>query len=170
MERKELKLLMYCLIMCVTTGAILYKVLNTNKTKIAVVDAVKLFDNYNMKKELEELEKVRLRQESKRLDSLGNACQIAKAISNNEYAIQKLESVQKYAQASIEKEYAQSNQDINEKVWKRLNPLMEEYGKKRGLHLIIGANGMGSVLYNDDYFDLTNDVIGYVNSRYVQGN
>lgn len=44
--------------------------------------------------------------------------------------------------------------------------LWKSMAKKRHLHLIIGANGMGSVLYNDDYYDMTNDLINYANKEY----
>lgn len=74
------------------------------------------------------------------------------------------------AQGNLEQEYQQSNQTINEQVWKRLNPLVDAYGKEQGLRLIIGANGMGSVLYNDAYYDRTKEVTAYVNKKYEEGN
>jgi outer membrane protein len=74
------------------------------------------------------------------------------------------------AKATFEQEYQESNQSINEQVWKRLNPLIDEYGKAKGFRLIIGANGMGSVLYNDEYYDQTKELTDFVNKKYEEGN
>ena len=42
--------------------------------------------------------------------------------------------------------------------------MIDDYGKEGGYRLIIGANGMGSVLYNDDYYDCTKEVVDFVAS------
>jgi outer membrane protein len=94
---------------------------------------------------------------------------MAKA-TRNEDEIKKLAYAYNNMKNNLENAYRQSNQEINEQVWRRLNPILEEYGKKRGLHLLLGANGMGSVLYNDDYYDMTNDLINYVDKKYEIGN
>src|SRR5579872_4109613 len=163
MQKNERRLLLYCLAMCIVTGVVVTWLINSQQKRIAVVDAVKLFDGYNMKNELEELAKRQLQAESKQIDSIGNALEMAKGMHTDEEGIKRLSYSYDYMKAKLQKDYEQSNHDINEKVWKRLNPLLQDYGKKKHLHLIIGANGMSSVLYNDDYFDLTNEVIKYVN-------
>ncbi|MBS1780259.1 MAG: OmpH family outer membrane protein [Bacteroidetes bacterium] len=133
--------------------------------KIAVVDAVKLFNGFTMKKELEKEAEVKLKYFSLQVDSLDG--QIKLAGYGKDSAVRR-SLIQKYliTKRELENQYNQSNQLINEMVWKRLNPLIDEYGKKNGFHLIIGANGMGSVLYNDNYFDKTEEVIQYVNKNY----
>jgi len=156
--------------MCVITGLIVFRLAEGHERKIAVVDAVKLFDAYNMKTELEDIAKAQLLAESKQLDSISNALQMVKAMKAGEEDAKRLEYSYSYMKSKLDKDYAQSNRDINEKIWKRLNPLLDEYGKKSGLHLIIGANGMGSVLYNDAFYDRTNEVIKFVNKRYAEGN
>ncbi|HVW96808.1 MAG TPA: OmpH family outer membrane protein [Mucilaginibacter sp.] len=133
--------------------------------KIAVVDAVKLFNGFTMKKELEKEAEGKLKYFSSQVDSLDG--QIKLAGYGKDSAVRR-SLIQKYliTKRELENQYNQSNQLINEMVWKRLNPLIDEYGKKNGFHLIIGANGMGSVLYNDNYFDKTEEVIQYVNKNY----
>ena len=170
MQKRDISILLFCMALCVITGVIVFKLSNTRSDKIAVVDAIKLFDGYNMKKELEEIEKTRLQRESRELDSINKVFQIERATIKNEEQTKKLENQYGFLKSKLEQDYNQSNHDINEKVWKRLNPLLDEYGKKKGLHLIIGANGMGSVLYNDDYYDQTNEAILFVNKKYAEGN
>lgn len=142
---------------------------NSTPKKIGVVDAVRLFDGYNMKKEMEEKAKVKLLELGRQVDSVGNLYNMAKA-GKDENEIKRLAYASNYMKATLEAEYKKSNQEINQQVWKRLNIAMDAYGKDKGIHLIIGANGMGTVLYNDDYYDLTAEAIKFVNSKYEGGN
>jgi outer membrane protein len=169
-QQSQTKILLYCFLMCVLTGATVIWMVNRNEKKIAVVDAVKLFDSYNMKKELEEIAKNQLQTESKQLDSVSNALNMAKATNKGDDEVKKLAYSYNYLKSKLENDYTQSNHDINEKIWKRLNPLLNEFGKMNQLHLVIGANGMGSVLYNDAFYDRTEEVIKFVNKRYAEGN
>ncbi len=157
-----------CFFSCLGSVSV-YLLLRSNDKKIAVVDAVRLFNAYNMKKELEQKEKSKLQFMGKQLDSLSNMVNVAKA-SKNDVEIKRSLYAEAYVKDAIEKEYTDGNKSINEQVWKRLNPAIDEYGKQKGLRLIIGANGMGSVLYNDDYYDLTEDAIKYINKKYEEGN
>lgn len=65
--------------------------------------------------------------------------------------------------------YEASNSTINEKVWKRLNPLIDDFGKKNNIRIMIGANGMGTVLYNDNSVSMTNELIEFINKNYKTG-
>jgi len=166
---KEGRILFISFLMCIASGSVFYWMAERQHKKIAVVDAVKLFDQFNMKKEMEAREKTKLELLNKRVDSITTELQLAKA-SQNEDAIKRLSYTYNYIKGSMENEFKQSNRDINEQVWKRLNPALDEYGRKHNLHLIIGANGMGSVLYNDEYYDLTSELIKFVNKKYEEGN
>lgn len=164
-----MKVFIGCLLMCLVTGGAVYWLSVKDNKRIAVVDAIKLFNSYDMKKELENQAKGKLEMASKQLDSISNKLQLAQAEKNKD-EMTKLYSTYAFMKQRFQEQYAKSNQDINEQVWKRLNAAVDDYGKKKGFHLIIGANGMGSVLYNDDYYDMTSDVIKYVNKRYEEGN
>jgi Skp family chaperone for outer membrane proteins len=151
------------------TASWLY-VRHSNK-KIAVVDAIKLFNEFKMKQELEAKSAGVLQALSHYADSLQQEFTMKtrlKAAPQEE--MNALAAAFRQAQARLEQQYEQSNQEINQQVWKRLNPLVDAYGKDGGFRLIIGANGMGSVLYNDDYYDRTSEVIRYVNEHYEKGN
>lgn len=163
------KVLLYALLMCIITGCTVYWLAGRDNKKIAVVDAVKLFDQFNLKKELEAQAKVKLESMSKQMDSTANQLRMAQA-TQNQADIQKSNAAYTYARQSLQDAYTQSNKDINEQVWKRLNAIIEQFGKDRHLHVILGANGMGSILYNDDYYDLTTDAVNYANKKYEEGN
>ena len=133
------------------------------------MDAVKLFDQFNLKKELEGQEKAKLLVMGKQVDSVSNLLRMAQATKDEEQ-IKKCTYAYNYMNQQLQQLYTQGNKDINEQIWKRLNPMLDEYGKSKKLHVIFGANGMGSILYNDDYYDLTDDAIKYVNRKYEEGN
>jgi outer membrane protein len=142
-----------------------------NNKKIAVVDAIKLFNSYKMKMELEAKSAGTLKFLGHRADSIKQQLMTQSKIKDfPKTELDKMYTEFTKAQGLLEQEYQQSNQSINEQVWKRLNPLIDDYGKKEGYRLIIGANGMGSVLYNDDYYDRTKEVIDFVNKKYEEGN
>lgn len=171
MTKSELRQIGITILACALTAAILLFIQKRDHKKIAVVDAIKLFNSYKMKTELEAKSSGRLEYLSHVADSLKNDV-VAKS-KVKDFPRPELEQLYKvFAQAkgTFEQEYQESNQSINEQVWKRLNPLIDEYGKKEGLRLIIGANGMGSVLYNDEYYDHTKELTDFVNKKYETGN
>lgn len=169
MTRPHFTIITYCIVISVITGFIVYQLTESRYKKIAVADAVQLFNQYDMKKEMEQKEKARLQIISTQVDSIGNKLRMAQAMKNDT-SLKNLAQAYSYLKARLQNEYNQSNEEINEQVWKRLNPVLEEYGKKKKYHLIIGANGMGTVLYNDDYYDVTKELIQYANKRYQEGN
>lgn len=170
MKSNLIKIVLASLLSSALCSFLVYLALGSQMKKTAVVDAVRLFNSYKMKAELEEKAKQRLDYLGHQADSLNQVIGMAQKTGAGEQELSKLAEVYQYAQVSLEQEYQKSNNEINEQVWKRLNPLIDEYGKKEGLHLIIGANGMGSVLYNDNYYDHTDQVISYVNGKYEKGN
>ena len=168
--RSEGKILLYCLLFCVITGCVTYYFSRGSKRQdIAMIDAVRLFDAFNMKKELELKEKQKLETLSKQVDSVQNKLQMAKTSPSVDEATQ-LAQVVAVQKEKLRSEFDNSNREINEQVWKRLNPYLEDFGRAAGVHLIIGANGMGTVLYNDGFYDLTDKAIQFVNKRYEEGN
>lgn len=171
MDRSTIRQGLFTVVLCGITACTVIFINQRNNKKIAVVDAIKLVNSYKMKMELE----------AKSAGALKFLAHRADSIKQNLVAQSKIKDVPKdrlnelyttftNAQGELERLYQQSNQEINDQVWKRLNPLVDEYGRGNGYRLIIGANGMGSVLYNDEYYDRTKEVIDFVNKKYEEGN
>lgn len=171
MDKNTLRHLFITILLCGITAATLLIINRQSNRKIAVVDAVKLFNDFKMKQELEAKAGGALKYLGHQADSLKSELGARSKLKDfPEAELEKLYVQFRKAQGQLEQAYQESNQSINEEVWKRLNPLIDQYGKEEGLRLIIGANGMGSVLYNDDYYDKTKEITDYVNKRYEQGN
>ena len=170
MNRQDLKSVLISLCMCgITAAGVLFYVHKTNK-KIAVVDAIKVFNSFKMKQEMESKTSGMLNALGHQVDSLKSDLAGKSRVKDfPKEELQKLYLQCRDAQGRFEQTYQQTNQEINEEVWKRLNPLIDDYGKDGNYRLLIGANGMGSVLYNDDYYDRTKEVIDFVNKKYEEG-
>jgi len=142
---------------------LMYVFSRMTQKRVAVVDTGKLFNEYRLKKELEK--------------DVNDRIQYLKHVSDSfEIEIKSYGSVEKVPKEmigpyqnirmNIDLEYDSGSRNINEQVWKRLNPLLQKFGAENKLDLIIGANGMGTVLYTDENLDVTAKVIQYVNNNY----
>lgn len=146
-------------------------IINRTQKKIGVVDAIKLFNGYDMKIEMEHFAGKRLDTISKDVDSLKHLLTVLSANKTTQQS--DLEQIYRnylQSESRLEQTYAETNAQINEEVWKRLNPLIDSYAKEQNYRLIIGANGMGSVLYIGEYYDITKELIKYINDKYENGN
>ncbi|MES2701534.1 MAG: OmpH family outer membrane protein [Bacteroidota bacterium] len=167
---RDVKIILLSVFISVAAGTGVCWYAGSNPKKIAVVDAVRLFNGFAMSREMEAQEKRRLEDLSARLDSISNVLKMAQGTRKSEGEIKQLAYGYKLMKERLENEYSESNRAINTAVWKRLNPLLAAYGKEKKLNIIIGANGMGSVLFVDEYCDITEDVNNYINKRYAEGN
>lgn len=166
---KNLRLYGIMLGMVIMASLITYYAMIQKVKKIAMVDAVSLFNEFKMKKDLEKDYKNILFVFSTKVDSVERIIKLLDPKTKDNQQMAELYRAYDYYKAQYESEYSRSNQTINEQVWKRLNPLLEEYGKLKKYNIILGANGMGTVLYNDSYYDITKEVVEFVNHKYDNG-
>jgi outer membrane protein len=80
--------------------------------------------------------------------------------------VAKLEEGLYYKQQQFEKENQAVSADYSNKIWTQLNQYVADYGAKSKCTFILGANGQGNIMYADKTYDITEDVIKYVNDRY----
>lgn len=138
--------------------------------KICYVDTVKVFNDYRMKLELEKKEEPVLLGIKSRVDSLKYLHDaLMRSSSADQGEIKQIEMQVMQLSDAFKKEYSRSNSDINEKVWKSLNPEIDAFAQREHIDLLLGANGMGSVLYGSDVTDLTKKLTKFVNDRYRDG-
>ena len=75
------------------------------------------------------------------------------------------EELAQYTQ-TLNKQAEQEDKKLTESVVKQINAYMEEYGRKHGYTIILGANGNGSVVYGAETIDITEDLITSLNKSY----
>lgn len=126
------------------------------------VDIGKMQEGYKFKKDLEV-------EGTKNLYKIKNAIDSLKMVDKvNANPI--IDSQIAYAEQAFNQYYTYSNQEMTKKIWERLNPLLEEFGKQNNYEMIVGANGAGTVLYGNKKNDVTESVINFINKKYEKGN
>lgn len=160
----------------VLLGVIVFLLLN-NKTsnKVVYVDNIKLFNSFNLTKELGALSEQKYKPELEVYDNLVNKISLLedtykegkKKMSKKdteEYVNLKRQLSVKENELANLKNYVKT--DINKKVWKRLNEYVKSYGEEKGIQLILGAQGGGNIMYGMPAADITDDFIEYANAKY----
>ena len=153
-----------------------YYFMGQRTPKIAYVDNIELFNGFNFKKERQtEYERQRAKFQG-RLDTLRmNHVAIEQAYRNNP------------ADKELEKRWAYSleyykatdygfatrldsmDTQFNAEVWGKINAYVTEFGKEKNYDMVIGASGTGSLMYGSDAYNITEDVLQYINGKY-EGN
>jgi outer membrane protein len=156
------KIIALVLVFFIVQVSVIYYFLGRNDKKIVYADAIKLFNDYKFKADMERSSQAALNKMKNELDS----AELIYKMNTNDLSAQRLllEKQQKWSDG-----YSAINKEINQKVWERLNLLINKFGKEQGYELLIGANGMGTVLYASDSRDVTEDLIKYVNTNYEKG-
>jgi outer membrane protein len=136
-----------------------YMVFN-KKESIVYVDSAKLFNEFDMTKEMRTIGENKMKEKRIVLDRM---------VAN----YQSLEAKESDASKSLQnrivvlnKELQQFQQSyfnsINDKISDRLDAYMKEFGKAKGSKIILGSN----ILYAEDAIEITDEALQYINKRY----
>lgn len=144
---------------------------NHQSKKLAYVNTTMLYDGFTLKKELEEkYSKVQLARQNL-LDSIKFKIQYLslKGAGMTEADKRQADELQR-SYLYKEKEYAEANaataQQYSDQIWKQINQYVDDYGKKQGYDLILGATGQGNIMFAREEDDITKEVSAYINRRY----
>ncbi|EOG6896212.1 OmpH family outer membrane protein [Flavobacterium psychrophilum] len=134
-----------------------------NSEKIVYVDNMKLFDGFNMTKEMKKVGEKEFNTRKALLDSLYSKLQ-----TNSVSEIEKKQLMPQFIQGKEELE--QFNQrfagEESLKIWSRIHGYVDEYSKETNYKLIIGSPNKESVLFADEKVDKTNELLAYINKKY----
>lgn len=137
-----------------------------NLRKVVVVDVIRLVNSFEMKIEMEQVEGNNLNKYKTEIDSLRADFKIqSDSKADHKILEQKYQAIQD-KEKKFQEAYAKSNELITKSVWDKLNTLIDGFARENHYEIIIGANGMGSVLYMKNEKDITEDLIKYVNEVY----
>lgn len=152
-------------VVIVLNGCLFYYVAHS-KSKIGYVDVLKTLDSYNMKKDMEAISEKKIKAIKDRIDSV--QMQYNALPADEKYIEQKRHLQDDYVrQRKIFNEvYQKESETINAAMWKNINSEVETFSKEHNIDLLIGANGMGTVMYGKSNNDYTQDFIEYINKRY----
>ncbi len=108
--------------------------------------------------------KLDLETDYRRIKSMANSSDEIKKAEVEQFTIKRQEFLDR--KGSFEKSNTEMMEQYEKQIWTQINKYIEDYGKEKGVGIIVGGNGSGNVMYSDDSFDLTEDVVAYINSKY----
>ncbi|MEL6867008.1 MAG: OmpH family outer membrane protein [Bacteroidota bacterium] len=141
--------------------------------KAAYVDIHRVFGEFHGKQELEARLKKNEFERKAVLDSASLQLKVltsrAQEQPKNHAMLVKLQEEQAAFSAlssEIIGEQEKEDQEYTQKAWGQINQYVIEYGQEKGLGFIYGVNGSGSMMYADQAYDITEEVIVYINNKY----
>ncbi len=140
-----------------------------NSRKTVVIDIVRVFNEFGLKKDLEHRVAMKLNELSSEADSLKAVYLAMQQQRKDPIQLAAMAADVDTAESRLQRAYVISDKNINEQVWQRLNSLLTEYGNQYDYSLVIGANGMGTVLFNRSELDKTEELIKFINRKYETG-
>lgn len=136
--------------------------------KIGYVLNTELFEGYNGTKDKR---KILTKSEERlkfNLDSLAAEIQVLQK-AKDESSKKKGEWMSvRYQQLSREysEKFDEEQQQYTEELWKQINQYVGEYGKANDYDMIYGASGNGAIMYADSSFNVTKEVLEFINQKY----
>lgn len=176
--RKLDYILILCCIVCVAICAYLYY---NRAPKIAYVDLPKVYNQFELKKELEKKYENTKNQRLLLLDSMKlKLKQMANVLSGQKNT--KSDAFKKDLMTfnNLKQEFQLKERDFSEndqmqaseyekQIWTRVNGYTKEFSKENSFDILLGADGSGILMNINEKYDCTESFIKYINAKY-QGN
>jgi outer membrane protein len=145
----------------------------SESTKVMWMDVNKVYNEFNYKKEMDakfqKTENVR----KKILDSLELDLklvfnQMQNSPKNENIAIQ-FETKRTYfleKKQQLDKDSQTMQSTYYQQIIEQINQYVRDYGKEKGIAVILGADGSGAVMYAEEKIDITKEITTYINTKY----
>lgn len=163
----------WVLILAIGISSLIAAVVYNAIPKTAFVDNQELFNAFQGRKELENKLEQASNAQKATLDSLGLQIQALQQQSSiDDLGKQRLsQMMQRYQQMNQEYQgyYQYKSQEYTEAIWKQISQYAIEYGQAHGYDYIFGIAGSGSLMYGKPHYDITEEVLNYINQKY-EGN
>lgn len=150
-----------------------------SRPKIAYVRSLELVYSYNGMKEAHEEYKSRSNEWQANIDTLrqqyDNAVLQYRKDSSGLSTVERntaeknmtrlLNNLTGYA-AAVQKEAAEQDKKLTSSIIAQINSFIQDYAKKKGYDLVLGAEGTGTIYYGSKAMDITEDVLTAMNKDY----
>lgn len=138
-------------------GWLFYLTFVKDEERVGFIYNGEVFQEFNGTKHLERKLKLLKDINSKKLDSVAILAKTGNLAATNLYPTMK---------ANFDNELHELEQKYNAEVWQFINRSIKNFGNERGITLIFGASGDGSLMFADSTMNLTKEVIDYLNEDY----
>ena len=165
--------------------AIAFSIISCNKTakvastKTAFVDTSKLMSEYTEAKDIEAKYKAKSQEMGKELEAEiarfkteASSFQKNAQINGQAWAQQKGAELQKreqqlqYAEQAMSQQLQQERGVEMDSVVSNVKKFIKSYGKEKGYAYIYGTGEAATILYAEDKYDITKDIIKLLNEKY----
>jgi len=145
-----------------------------NSLKVGYVKIQEVFDNFDMKKELQARLESTERGQKIHLDSLTFALQVMSDKLNAQKnpseaeiaAFSRLKNVYLGRKKEFEEEKQKVTNEYNEQIISRMRQYINDYGREQAYTFILGDDNNGSIMYGAQEKNITPDVIQYLKQKY----
>lgn len=174
---KKIYLPFSILLLLSLSGLVIWQI--STRPKIAYVSLNKVYNDFDLKKELEKKYTDVQSMRQKTLDSLELGMNILSrnlqnmdASKDKQHYNEVLNTYQYRRQEFVmkQRQFGQDNDNVSaqysEQIWKQINQYVQEYGKEHDYTYIFGAADQGTLMYAASSNDITVAVTKYVNERY----
>jgi outer membrane protein len=138
---------------------------NSENQKIVFMDTIKVFEEFEMKKDYDTKMEKDLKSESQLVDSIGTLLNEATQVKD-EALIMKLKKDYFIVEKVFNEKFEKLSQQYTSEVNTRLNDYLKDFGKENGYDFILGSSGQGNIMFVKESNDKTKDILKYVNSKY----
>lgn len=159
---------------------------NNDATKIVYINTDSLMNSYKLALELNEIflkkqeeRRTELNVKAKSLDQEANEFQ--RKVQNGGFLSEtrmmeardqlmiKQQNLQRLQQEMTDKMMREQN-ELNKKLFDTITAFLKNYNREKGFDIILSTTLGGNVLYAEDGFDITNDVVNRLNAEYEKNN
>lgn len=150
----------------IVVGLTIILILNLFDNKeIVYVDNQRLFDGFAMTKEMKVIGEREYNLRKTEIDSLYSRLQYVEENEEREFLMKEFISKRE----SLEQFNEEFGYTESEKIWSRIKSYTKEFINNREYKFIITSENSRNVLYADPEFDITDELLLFINSKY-EGN
>lgn len=171
MSKKEI---LIPVIISLTIGIATFLSVKLTSTQNAYVINAEVYNDFELKKQLEAKMIVVQQQRKNILDSLALRLEmraqtyrvngVADTLEAN--TIRGLQQEFYTRQQQFDEDNSRMAAEYEQQIWKQLNQYAQDYGKENGYSIVFGANGDGGIMYGDQAVNVTEDLKVYANEKF----
>jgi outer membrane protein len=158
------------IVVCMT----FFLIMSMSGTRSVYVINAEVYNNFEMKKEMEKHMITTQQQRQSIIDSMSLRLELRKqswqssgmkdtAERNTLFRLQQEVYVK---QREFQEDNERMLQNYDEQIWKQLNQYAQDFGKEKGYSIVFGATGDGGIMYADQAINVTEELTAYVNHKY----
>lgn len=138
--------------------------------KTAYIRTQKLFQEFAMTKELQA--RLQNKEQARKTILQEYELQIARFTTNTRLSPAQKDSLAQLQEAfqakreELASDHRSDTEEYDQQIWTQLNQYIQEYGKEKGIGVILGADGSGTLMYAPESMDETERVIEFANQQY----